>query len=68
MIPISVITPTFRVGVDLWKIVLSVQKQLLEGDELIIVDNDRSDYAPNVAASESIYSYIAACLRRLQGK
>lgn len=45
MIPVSVIAPTFRVGVDLWKFVLSVQKQLREGDELIIVDNDSSTYA-----------------------
>ena len=53
MIPISVITPTFRVGVDLWKFVLSVQKQLLKEDELIIVDNDKSAYASKIAALEN---------------
>ena len=54
MIPLSVIVPTFRVGADLWKLVLSVQKQLREGDELIIVDNDRSAYAKEIAASEKV--------------
>lgn len=54
MIPVSVITPTFRVGVDLWKFVLSVHKQLREGDELIIVDNDRSTYASRITALEKV--------------
>jgi len=54
MIPVSVITPTFRVGVDLWKFVLSVQKQLLEEDELIIVDNDKSAYAEAITALERV--------------
>jgi len=51
---ISVIAPTFRVGVGLWKFVLSVQNQLQEGDELIIVDNDRSSYARKIAALERV--------------
>lgn len=54
MIAVSVITPTFRVGVDLWKHVLSVHKQLLEGDELIIVDNDKNTYARKIAALEKV--------------
>jgi len=54
LIRISVITPTFRVGADLWKFVLSVQKQLLEDDELIIVDNDRSAYASKISALENV--------------
>ena len=54
MIPVSVITPTFRVGLDLWKLVLSVQKQLLEGDEFIVVDNDKSAYAKKIAALENV--------------
>jgi len=54
MIPISVITPTFRVGKDLWKFTLSVQKQLLEGDELFIVDNDKSAYAKKIAALDKV--------------
>jgi glycosyltransferase involved in cell wall biosynthesis len=54
VIPVSIIVPTFRVGKDLLKLVLSVQKQLLEGDELIVVDNDKSKYAPDLAALERV--------------
>jgi glycosyltransferase involved in cell wall biosynthesis len=39
---------------DLLKLVLSVQKQMLEGDELIVVDNDKSKYAPKIAALERV--------------
>ena len=33
MRPFFVVTPSYRVGVDLWRFVFSVQKQLLLGDE-----------------------------------
>jgi glycosyltransferase involved in cell wall biosynthesis len=54
MIQISIIVPTFRVGMDLLKLVLSVQKQLQEGDELIVVDNDKSEYAPDLVNLEGV--------------
>jgi glycosyltransferase involved in cell wall biosynthesis len=57
MIPISVITPTFRVGIDLYKFVLSIQKQLREGDELIVIDNDKSPYASKIATLERVRYY-----------
>lgn len=57
MIPITVITPTYRVGSDLWKFTLSVQKQLSENDELIIVDNDRSRYAKKIGQLEKVQYY-----------
>ena len=54
MVSISVITPTYCIGDDLWKFVLSVQRQLNETDELIIVDNDKSAYAQKIAALKKV--------------
>ena len=55
MMPVSIIVPTYRVGKDLLDLVLSVQKQFLEGDELIVVDNDSSRYAPDLLKLEGVH-------------